>query len=292
MLETFTPMQVKTNDGGSIHLQKKGNGYPLLLLHGYPETHVTWHKIAPRLAETFTVVLADLRGYGDSSKPKGKSDHSNYSKRVMAQDMVDVMRQLGYNEFYVAGHDRGARVTHRLVLDHPDRIKKVAVLAIAPTYKMYMTTDKAFATSYFHWFFLIQPLDFPEHMIEAQPEYFLRNHLERESADPKVFSPEAVDEYVRCFRDPASIHGSCEDYRASTDIDLRDDEADMHQKVRCPLLALWGSKSFVGKHYDVLATWCERAENVQGYALPAGHYLPEEVPEETYQALHTFFLGS
>lgn len=249
-----------------------------------------WHKIAPRLAGSFTVVLADLRGYGDSSKPAGEPDHSNYSKRAMAQDMVEVMSQLGYDEFYVVGHDRGARVTHRMALDHPQRIKKAAVLDIAPTYKMYMTTDKEFATIYYHWFFLIQPADFPERLISAQPEYYLRSSLQRWAGDHSAITPEAMAEYIRCFCDPASIHATCEDYRAAASIDLQHDEADMQQKVRCPLLILWGERGFVERKYDVLATWRERADHVQGHAIPSGHFLPEEASEETYHALQTFLL--
>jgi haloacetate dehalogenase len=291
MLETFVPMQIKT-PGASIHLMKGGSGYPLLLLHGYPQTHVMWHKIAPRLAESFTVVLADLRGYGDSSKPTGEPDHSNYSKRAMAQDMVEVMSQLGYNEFYVVGHDRGARVTHRMALDHPQRVKKAAVLDIAPTYKMYMTTDKEFATIYYHWFFLIQPADFPERLIAAQPEYYLRSCLRRWVGDHSAITPEAMAEYIRCYSDPASIHATCEDYRAAAGIDLQHDEVDMQQEVRCPLLVLWGERGFVGRKYDILATWRERADNVQGQAIPSGHFLPEEAPEETYHALQTFLLNA
>lgn len=290
MLETFIPMQIKTT-GASIHLLKAGSGYPLLLLHGYPQTHIMWHRIAPRLAESFTVVLPDLRGYGDSSKPEGEPDHSNYSKRAMAQDMVEVMSQLGYDEFYVVGHDRGARVTHRMALDHVQCVKKAAVLDIAPTYKMYMTTDKEFATIYYHWFFLIQPADFPERLIAAQPEYFLRSSLRRWAGDPSAIAPEAMAEYIRCFSDPASIHATCEDYRAAASIDLQHDETDMQQKVRCPLLVLWGEKGFVGRKYDVLATWRERADYVQGRVIPSGHFLPEEAPEETYKALRTFLLN-
>jgi len=287
MLETFVPMQIKTS-GASIHLLKGGSGSPLLLLHGYPQTHVMWHKIAPRLAETFTVVLADLRGYGDSSKPAGEPDHANYAKRAMAQDMVEVMSQLGYEEFAVVGHDRGARVAHRMALDHAQCVKKAAVLDIAPTYKMYMTADKEFATVYYHWFFLIQPADHPERLLAAQPEYYLRSRLEQWAGDPSAFTPEALDEYIRCFRDPACIHGTCEDYRASASIDLQHDEADMQQKVCCPLLILWGEKGFIERKYDVLATWRERADHVQGHAIPSGHFLAEEAPEETYTALRAF----
>jgi len=290
MLETFVPMQIKTT-GASIHLLKAGSGYPLLLLHGYPQTHIMWHRIAPRLAESFTVVLPDLRGYGDSSKPEGEPDPSNYSKRAMAQDMVEVMSQLGYDEFYVVGHDRGARVTHRMALDHVQCVKKAAVLDIAPTYKMYMSTDKEFATIYYHWFFLIQPADFPERLIAAQPEYFLRSSLRRWAGDPSAIASEAMAEYIRCFSDPASIHATCEDYRAAASIDLQHDETDMQQKVGCPLLVLWGEKGFVGRKYDVLATWRERADHVQGQAIPSGHFLPEEAPEETYKALQTFLLN-
>jgi haloacetate dehalogenase len=287
MLEAFVPLQITTS-GASIHVLKGGSGDPLLLLHGFPQTHVMWHKIAPRLAESYTVVLADLRGYGDSSKPTEGPDHANYSKRAMAQDMVEVMGQLGYDAFQVAAHDRGARVTHRMLLDHAPRIKKAAVLDIVPTYEMYATTDRALATAYWHWYFLIQPAELPERLIAAQAEYFLRTTLARLSRDSSAFTPEAVDEYVRCISDPATIHGMCEDYRASASIDLVHDEADLQQKVQCPLLVLWGANGFIGRKYDVLGIWRKRADQVQGYGIPAGHFLPEEAPEETYQALQTF----
>ena len=287
MFDSFEQTQINTS-GATIHLVKGGNGFPLLLLHGYPETHLMWHKIAPRLAEEFTVIAPDLRGYGDSSKPEGGADHYNYSKRAMAQDMVEVMIQLGYEEFFVVGHDRGARVGHRMAIDYPQRVKKLAVLDIAPTYKMYMTADKAFATAYYHWFFLIQPYDLPERLIGAQPEYYLRKCLTRWSADAGAFTPEVVEEYLRCFSNPATIHATCEDYRASATIDLLHDEADMSQKVMCPLLALWSEKGFVGHKYAVLETWRERAGDVHGGALPGGHFLPEEVPNETYSALQEF----
>jgi haloacetate dehalogenase len=287
MFENFEQTQINTS-GATIHLVKGGNGFPLLLLHGYPETHLMWHKIAPRLAQEFTVIVPDLRGYGDSSKPRGDPDHYNYSKRAMAQDMVDVMSSLGFEEFFVVGHDRGARVGHRMALDHAPRVKKLAVLDIAPTYKMYMTADKTFASVYYHWFFLIQPYDLPERLIESQAEYYLRSCLTRWCAEATAFSPEVVDEYVRCFSNPATIHATCEDYRASATIDLLHDEADMIQKVMCPLLALWSEKGFVGRKYDVLETWRERASNVQGGTLPGGHFIPEEAPDETYRALREF----
>ncbi len=288
MLETFVPLQIKTS-GASIHVMKGGSGEPLLLLHGYPQTHVMWHKIAPRLAESFTVVLADLRGYGDSSKPKGEPDHANYSKRVMAQDMIEVMSQLGYESFRVVGHDRGARVTHRMLLDHGQRIQQAAVLDVVPTYEMYTTADKALATVYYHWFFLIQPAELPERLITAEPEYFLRSILKSQSGDISAFTPEAMAQYLRCLSDPATVHGMCEDYRASASIDLQQDEADLQQKVRCPLLVLWGANGFLGRKYDILAIWRKRADMVRGYGLPSGHFMAEEAPEETYNALQLFF---
>jgi len=274
--------------GARINLVKGGTGLPLLLLHGYPQTYVMWHKIAPRLAEDFTVVATDLRGYGDSSKPDGGAFDINYAKRAIAQDQVEVMSQLGYVNFYVVGHDRGARVAHRMALDHPHRVKKLALLDIAPTHKMYATTDQEFATAYYHWFFLIQPEDLPETLIGANPEYYLRTCLERWGRDFSAFVPEALAEYIRCFSDPATIHATCEDYRAAATIDLEHDHLDIEQKVVCPLLVLWGGKGFIGRKYDVLETWRERANNVCGKAIACGHFLPEEAPEETYLALHQF----
>ncbi len=287
MFPGFEVSRCKTS-GSEIAFRKGGEGPPILLLHGYPQTHVMWHKIAPGLAESFTVVAADLRGYGDSGKPESDVCHTNYSKRAMAQDQVELMAGLGFERFAVVGHDRGARVTHRLALDHPERVEKAAVLDIAPTLTMYEGADMAFARAYYHWFFLIQPYDLPERMISSDPIYYLERKIGAWSRTDGAFTPEALREYKRCFDDPAMIHASCEDYRAAASIDLEHDRADADRKVTCPLLALWGGRGVVGQTYDVLATWREKAEDVRGKALDCGHYLPEEQPEETLKALLAF----
>jgi haloacetate dehalogenase len=289
MFDGFESFTIPAN-GVAIHGVRGGSGAPLLLLHGYPQTHVIWHKIAPRLAEHFTVIATDLRGYGDSGKPDGGANHEQYSKRVMAADQVAVMQHFCFEQFFVAGHDRGGRVAHRMALDHPARVRRLAVLDIAPTHFMYTTTDMEFARAYYHWFFLIQPFDVPERMIGADVDYWMRSKLAQWGRDSSAIMPEAYAEYVRCYRDPAAIHASCEDYRASAGIDLRHDEADLSHKLTCPLLALWGEKGFVGRKYDVVAAWGERARDVRGVGLPCGHYLPEEAPEATLRALNEFFL--
>ena len=289
MFEGFERRQIEAG-GTTINLVKGGNGPPLLLLHGYPQTHTIWHKIAPRLAEEFTVVAADLRGYGDSGKPHGDAEHLAYSKRSMAQDQVEVMEQLGFDSFFLVAHDRGARVSHRLTKDHPQRVRKLALLDIIPTHRMFQVVNKEMATNTYHWFFLIQPYDFPERVIGADPDYFIRSRFQRVNNAATVFPPEAIEEYVRCFSDPAAIHGTCEDYRAGASIDLVHDEADLEQKVTCPLLALWSATGYMGRTQDVLQVWWDYATDVRGHSLSCGHYLAEEMPEETYAAIREFLL--
>jgi haloacetate dehalogenase len=274
--------------GAAINLRHAGTGPAVLLLHGYPQTHAMWHRVAPALADDYHVVCADLRGYGDSDKPASGSDHAAYSKRAMAADMVEVMAALGHDSFAVVGHDRGGRVAHRMALDHPAVVTHVAVLDIAPTLYMYEHTDMQFATGYYHWFFLIQPNGLPEKLIGADPDYFLGSKLAHWSAAEAVFAPDALTEYLRCFRDPATIHASCEDYRAAAGIDLEHDRADLGDRVSAPMLALWGARGFVSRLYDVLATWQERALSVDGRALDCGHFLPEEAPAATIAELRSF----
>lgn len=291
MFEGFTRRRIETS-GATINLVYGGEGPPLLLLHGYPQTHVLWHKIAPRLAQDFTVVCADLRGYGDSAKPPSTPDHLPYSKRAMAQDMVEVMSALGFERFSAAGHDRGGRVVHRLILDHEPNIAKAAVLDIVPTHKIFASTNQVIATGYYHWFFLIQPKGLPEHLIGCDPDYYLNAKLGHWSAGMVGFTAEALAEYTRCFRDPATIHATCEDYRAAATIDLKHDEADMHKRPATPLLVLWGKRGFMERNFDVLATWREPFQSVRGKSLDCGHFLPEEAPEVTYSELDAFFKGS
>lgn len=266
---------------------------PLLLLHGYPQSHAMWHAVVPRLARRFRVVCPDLRGYGDSAKPEGGPAHEAYAKRAMAHDMVEVMQALGYERFAVAGHDRGARVAHRMALDHPERVSRVCVMDIAPTLAMFEGTDQAFATGYYHWFFLIQPDGLPERMIGADPAWYLREKLRRWSAPGAVFAPEAVADYVRCFQAPEAIRASCEDYRAAAGIDLAHDRADRDRghRLACPLLVLWGARGFVARTYDVLAVWRRYsidAALVEGRAVDSGHFLPEEAPDAVTQELERF----
>ena len=288
----FVSRDVETS-GTRIHCIIGGRGPPLLLLHGYPQTHAMWHRIAPALAKEYTVVCADLRGYGDSGKPASDATHAAYSKRAMAADMVEVMQIFGFDRFRLGGHDRGGRVAHRLCVDHPDAVERVAVLDISPTRTMFGQTDSAFATAYYHWFFLIQPFDLPERMIGADPLYYLNRKLGGWGSASAIFDARAFAEYARCFSDPATIHASCEDYRAAASIDLEHDAADVAEgrKVRCPLLVLWGEKGVVHRLFTPLEDWRAVATDVRGRALPSGHYLAEEASVGTLRELREFFAG-
>ena len=288
MLNYFKQQTITTSKA-KINTFISGSGTPLLLLHGYPQNYYMWHKICDRLSQSFTVIMTDLRGYGDSSKPPVTSDSRHYAKKVMAQDQVEVMSSLGYDKFYLVGHDRGARVAHRLILDYPQQVQKLALLDIVPTYQLYKTTDREFATAYYHWFFLIQPHPFPETLINSNPQYFLRNCLQSWSKTEGAFTEKAFNEYLRCFSNPETVNSTCEDYRASAGIDLIHYKEDIEQKITCPLLVLWGDKGIIGKKYDVIASWQNRAINVIGKGINCGHFLPEEAPEETYRALRDFF---
>jgi haloacetate dehalogenase len=292
----FQREQIKTT-GATINVVHGGKGSPVLLMHGIPETHLLWRKVAPVLAQNFTLVITDLRGYGDSSKPSGGADHFGYSKRAMAQDQVEVMQHLGFPKFAVVGHDRGGRVAHRMALDHAERVTRLAILDIVPTYKCYQTVNQDFATVFFHWFLLVQPPPFPETMLGNSGELFLKYMLFRLGGEtPREGLPEWVDqpaynEYLRCFRDPAAIRALCEDYRAAASIDLAHDKADLDKKIECPFLVLWSEKGPFHRMYDVLQTWKERSIQVTGKALPTGHFLPEQLPDQLIAELKPFLGG-
>ena len=276
----FERRVVEVEPGVRIHAVLGGSGPPLLLLHGHPQTHAIWHRVAPVLAQHRTVVACDLRGYGDSSKPPGGEDHGRYAKRVMAQDMVSVMAALGFERFELIAHDRGARVAHRLAADHPQRLERLLLLDIAPTLAMYEQTNEAFARAYWHWFFLIQPAPLPERLIEADPVGYV-HHVMRRSAGLEVFAPEALAEYERCLSSPGAAHALCEDYRASAGVDLVHDRADRRagKKLTMPLMVLWGENGVIGRCFDPMAEWRRVADRGEGGALPCGHYIVEEAPE-------------
>jgi haloacetate dehalogenase len=284
----FRRSLVRTS-GAAINTLVGGSGPPLLLIHGHPETHVAWHKVARTLSQHFTVVLTDLRGYGDSSKPDGGENHVNYSKRAMGLDQVEVMRSLGYERFQAVGHDRGGRVLHQMMLDHPQAVERGVVLDIAPATLMYAHTNQEFATRYFWWFFHIQPAPLPERLIGAETELYLQDHLAVQNKTPGAVTAEAFAEYLRCYRNPACIHAVCEDYRASVSIDVEIHNS-IHAKVQPPLLVLWGAKGTVGQLFDVLALWREDAADVSGQALPCGHLIAEEDPEGLTAALERFLV--
>ena len=278
----FLKRKVRTS-GATINLVTAGEGPPVLLLHGYPQTHAMWHKVAPQLARDYTVVCADLRGCGDSSKPKGVPGHANYAKRAMALDMVEVMEALGFRKFHVVGHDRGGRVSHRMARDHGRRIRSLTVLDISPTLKMYQSTTMQFAKAYYHWFFLIQEAPLTEQMLEGMGPQYILTRLGRGKSGIKVFDRRALAEYVRCF-DP---HSTCEDYRASATIDLVHDRKNK-TKISMPMLALWGRQGVIAALFDCLADWREVASDVRGRALQCGHFIPEEKPKELLAELRRF----
>ena len=294
MFEGFERVRVDTGAGtinaATINAAHAGSGPPVLLLHGFPQTSAMWHRLAPVLAERHTVVVADLRGYGDSSRPEPGADHAGYSFRAMAADQVALMRRLGHDRFAVVGHDRGARVAHRMALDHPDAITRIALLDILPTLHVYEHVDRALATAYYHWFFFIQPFDVPERLIAGDPLPYLHTLLGGWGGGGlATFAPEALAEYERGFADPAARHAMMEDYRAGASIDLEHDRADLHRRVEVPALVLWGGRSVVGAGTaDPLTVWRERAADVSGACVDAGHFLVEERPEETLVALAGF----
>jgi haloacetate dehalogenase len=277
----FEERRVDVGDGIEIAATIGGSGPPLLLLHGHPQTRAIWHKVAPTLAQHYTLVAADIRGYGDSSKPAGLPDHANYAKRAMAQDQVTLMRTLGFERFLVLAHDRGARVAHRLAMDHPQAVRRLVTLDIAPTLAMYEQTNEAFARAYWHWFFLIQPAPLPERLIEAAPARYITDLMGKRSAGLAPFDPRALAEYQRCIALPGAAHATCEDYRAAATIDLEHDRADREagRQLTMPLLALWGEEGVVHRCFQPLAEWQRVAMDVQGGPLPCGHYIAEEAPE-------------
>ena len=289
----FQRRDVDVGDGVRIAAMLGGSGPPLLLLHGHPQTSAIWHRVAPILSGHHTVVAADLRGYGDSSKPIGEAGHVNYAKRVMARDQLMLMRGLGFDRFDVLAHDRGARVAHRLASDHPDAVARLALLDIAPTLAMYEQADDAFARAYWHWFFLIQPAPLPERLIEADPVAYVREVMGRRSAGLAPFDPRALAEYERCMGLPGAAHGLCEDYRASAGVDLEHDRADREagRMLRQPLLVLWGQQGVIQRCFQPLAEWRRVARDVNGEALPCGHYIAEEAPMALLARIVPFFAG-
>lgn len=280
-----------TRDGVHLHTRVAGEGPPLLLLHGHPQTQAMWHRVAPALTERFTVVLMDLRGYGDSSRPAPDAGHTAHSKREMALDALAVMAQHGFDRFGVLAHDRGARVAHRLAADHPQAVQRLMLLDIAPTLAMYAQTNEVFARAYWHWFFLIQPPPLPEALIASDPVRYVRSVMGSRHAGLAPFDPEALAEYERCIALPGTATSICEDYRASAGIDLDHDRTDIAagRRLTQPLRVLWGEHGTVGRCFDVLSLWRERAEQVAGQALPCGHYLAEESPERVVAEAFDFF---
>lgn len=290
MFKVFAEFDIVRN-GVRLHGRAGGQGAPLLLLHGHPQSHVMWHQVAPQLAEKFNVVMMDLRGYGDSGRPHADESHLAYSKREMALDALAVMQHFGFDRFKVLAHDRGARVAHRLAADTPGAVERLMLLDIAPTLAMYQNTTEAFAKAYWHWFFLIQPPPLPEALIDSDPVRFVRSMMGKRHAGLAAFAPEALAEYERCAQIAGSGHSIAEDYRASASIDLEHDRADVSigRKVSQPLRVLWAEQGIVGKCFDVLALWRERAEQVSGREVACGHYIAEELPAELLAEAFDFF---
>lgn len=292
LLPGFVPCPAETAPGVRIHAVTGGSGPPLLLLHGHPQTHLIWHRVAPALARHFTLVLADLRGYGDSSRPPGSDDHAVHAKRAMAQDMLALMRGLGHERFAILAHDRGARVAHRLAADHPQAVARMTLLDIAPTLAMYERTDETFARAYWHWFFLIQRAPTPERLIEASPRGWMQATMGVRGA-LDAFDPRALAEYERCLSLPGAAHALCEDYRAAAGIDLEHDRADRAagRRLAMPLQVLWGERGIIARCFDALSLWRAVADDVRGGALHCGHYVPEEAPQALLDAALPFLLG-
>ena len=288
MFEGFKRHRIPA-DEVTINCVAAGNGPPLLLLHGYPQNLAMWAKAAPILAKQFTVVCADLRGYGDSSKPKCAPDNSNYAFRAMAADQIAVMKQLGFDRFHVVGHDRGGRTAHRMALDYPDAVASLAVLDIVPTWKMFMDTTRTIAGTYWHWYFLSQPSPFPEYMIGLDPDFFYETCLVGWGATRvEDFDAEMLADYRRCWREPAMIHGTCSDYRAAATIDLEHDGADIEKKVLCPTLAFFGANGTMAKNFDIPAEWRKRCANVKVESLPGGHFFIDQYPGDTARVIARF----
>ncbi|MBX3586975.1 MAG: alpha/beta hydrolase [Ramlibacter sp.] len=291
MLDAFEPFDVHV-DGVRLHGRRGGQGAPLLLLHGHPQTHAMWHRVAPGLAEHFSVVMMDLRGYGDSDRPASDAQHLPYTKRRMARDALQVMAYHGFSRFQVLAHDRGARVAHRLAADHAQAVQRLMLLDIAPTLAMYQNTTEAFARAYWHWFFLIQPGPLPEALIDADPARYVRSVMGRRHAGLAAFAPGALAEYERCAALAGTAHAICEDYRAGAGPDLVHDREDMAagRRLDMPLRVLWGEHGAVGRCFDALALWRERASDVSGRALPCGHYIAEEAPQVLLAEATGFFI--
>jgi haloacetate dehalogenase len=288
MFEGFQHRRISLPDG-EIACEIGGSGPPLLLLHGFPQNRFMWARVAPLLAVDFTVVCADLRGYGDSCKPRCAGDHANYSFRTLAADQLALMRELGHSRFHLVGHDRGGRTGHRLALDHPQALATLTVMDIVPTYAMLVSTNRQVAFAYWHWYFLSQPAPFPERLIGSDPDYFYETSLVGWGATRLAdFDPQQLAEYRRSWRDPLMIHGSCSDYRAAVSIDLQHDTADLGTQVSCPTFVLFGSSGTMAQHFDIPAQWRQRCAHVSAASLPGGHFFVDQFPAETAQLLRGF----